>query len=392
MISKYLLDSLHFSGRQTGLIMSVSAVSTLITPLVGCFLADRILPAERLLGISLLLGGSILFALYQVHSFWLFLGGYFCYTVAIGPAASLLNAIIFHQLPDRREYGSIRVWGTAGWIAVAWVFGWLWMRGRDGAAIPERLPDALLLSAMISITLGLCSFTLPASLPPQNGKKIEFLPKEAFAVARKPAFLWLAAITMMANITDRFYYYAVAKFLVQDGKFSEANMMPVQSLGQLPEVVAMLVLGRLTTRLGLLPVMILGAACNIARYTLFIAGNGSTATVIAGVLMHGLAYAFFFSTVFILLDSMTDQTSRAGAHQLFTLLYSGTGGVLGSWIAGIATDAFRMDDGRLHFQYLWSVPLAFSLVVFASLLLVGRHYFAARPANVELPVDDQEEP
>ena len=385
MISLYLLNYLHFSGKQTGLILSVSAVSALVSPLVSSFLADRVLPAERLFGYCLLIGGTMMGVLYQTHSFTAFLVGYFFYMVAAGPAVTLSNTIIFHKIRDRREYGQIRAWGTAGWIAVAWVFGWLWLRGADGQTIPDRMPDALLLSSIFAIGLGLWSFTLPASIELKRNGKPEFIPRSALAVARQPAFIGLAVITLMANITDRFYYYAAGKFLVQGCGVKESNMMPMLSIGQIPEVFAMALLGRLTTRLGLLPVMLLGAGCNIARYVFFIFGNGSTLATVAGIFMHGLAYAFFFSTVFILLDSLTEKESRAGVHQLFTLCYSGSGGVLGSWIAGFSTDACMNADGVIDFQKLWCVPLGFSLVVFISLAISYRHFAAHLPDPAPAP-------
>jgi MFS family permease len=395
MISLYLLNYLHFSGKQTGLIMSVSAISALVSPLVSSFLADRILPAERLFGYCLLIGGMMMGILYQTHSFVAFLVGYFFYTVAIGPAATLSNAIIFHKIQDRREFGRIRAWGTAGWMVVAWVFGWLWLRGGDGQTVPDRMPDALLLSSIVAISLGLWSFTLPVSVELKHDRSPEFLPRQALAIARRPAFIGLALITLMANITDRFYYYAAGKFLVQDCGVKESNMMPMLTIGQIPEVFAMILLGRLTTRLGLLPVMLMGAACNVARYCFFIFGNGSTPATVAGIFMHGLAYTFFFSTVFILLDSLTEKESRSGVHQLFTLAYSGIGGVLGSWIAGFSTDACMNAAGVINFHALWCVPLSFSLAVFACLAIAARHLTPQIPSPIpepEPPPAEIEEP
>jgi hypothetical protein len=252
------------------------------------------------------------------------------------------------------------------------MFGWLWLRGAGGQPIPERLADALLLCAASMVGLGLYSFTLPPSVELSKTPKPEFLPRAAFGILRQPSAVWLALVTTAANITERIYTYSAAIFLVESG-VGEPNVLPMLSIGQIPEIFAMLVLGRLTARLGLVPVMLLGALCNVARYGFFILGAGNRVAIAAGIAMHGLAFAFFFSTAFILLDSMAEKESRAGVHQLFTLVYGGVGGLLGSWIAGGVMDACRLSDGRIRFDILWSVPFGVAAAVSAALLWGVRH-------------------
>ncbi len=374
VLGLYLTDRLHFTGRQSGLIMSASAVSALVSPLVCSFLADRVISAERLFSLLLLAGGALMAVLYKVTAFWPFLVLYLLYTVTVGATGSLSNAIIFHHVADRREYGRIRVWGTLGWIAVALAFGWLWLRGSGGRAIPERLPDALMLAALAMGALGLYALTLPASVELKRGTKPEFFPRSAFAVMRRPEALWLAFLVLAANVTDRTYYYAAAIFLKQGG-ISEANVMPMLSIGQILEVLAMLYLGRVTTRLGLVPVMLLGALFNVARYAFFLFGGGGPAMLTLGILMHGAAYTFFFSTAFILLDGMTQRENRAGVHQLFTVVYGGVGGILGSWIAGALLDYCRLDKNTVCFHAFWLMP--FGIAVAVSLMLLARLAFRA---------------
>ena len=392
----YLTDRLHFSGKESGLIMSASAISVLVSPLVCSFLADRLISAERLFGILLVGGGILMSVLYNLTTFWPFLVVYLFYTVTVSATGSLSNVIIFHQVGDRREYGRIRVWGSLGWIAVAWVFGWLWLRGTGGAPLPARLPHALLLCALTMVALGCYSFTLPASVKLDRNRKPEFFPRAAFAILRRPEVLGLALITLAANITDRTYYYAAAIFLKQSG-IAEANVMPLMSLGQIPEVFGMIFLGRLTTRLGLVPVMLLGSLFNIARYLFFIFGGGGTLALTGGILMHGFAYAFFFAAVFILLDGLTEPQSRAGVHQLFTLVYSGFGALLGSWIAGAILDACTAADGHtVNFHWFWFMPLTLAVSVTLSLFIWYRRtkpLVPACPAPAPvLPATELDEP
>jgi MFS family permease len=60
VLSLYLKDFLHFSGTQTGIILSVTAAGALIAPLVTSLVADRFIKAERLLGVLQIAGGALL--------------------------------------------------------------------------------------------------------------------------------------------------------------------------------------------------------------------------------------------------------------------------------------------------------------------------------------------
>src|ERR1044071_5424929 len=73
------------------------------------------------------------------------------------PTLALTNALCFHNMADpAKEFPSVRVLGTIGWIAVGQLIGWLRI---------EPTPEPLRISAIASLLLGLYCLTLPHTPP-----------------------------------------------------------------------------------------------------------------------------------------------------------------------------------------------------------------------------------
>ena len=256
VLSLYLKDFLHFSGFQVGMIFAMTAAGSIAAPLVAAFVADRWIRAERLLGILQLAGGAAMLVFAAQRAFPGAMLLQLIYTVVTAPTFALTNAIVFHHAGRQRHaYGSVRVWGTIGWIAVAWLFSYLWLR-RGGAGITSgRLPDALLLAAFTSFALGIYALTLQASRPLQ--KTNELFTSASLRVIANPAVLRLCAFMLLVSFFYRFYFFGTAPFLRAIG-FSDRDIMPAMSLGQLPEIFAMGILGWLLMRYGSKKILVIG--------------------------------------------------------------------------------------------------------------------------------------
>ena len=72
------------------------------------------------------------------------------------PTLALSNTIVFENLIDReREFGPVRLWGTASWIVVALLLGlWLskpaWLPGAEQAGTADGLKLGSILSAILA--------------------------------------------------------------------------------------------------------------------------------------------------------------------------------------------------------------------------------------------------
>jgi nucleoside transporter len=366
ILSLYLTRYLHFSGLQAGTVLSMSAVAAFISPLIGAFTADRFIGTPRLYGLCHLAAGALMGVLSYQDRFHPFVLVYLIYMLVFGPTTAISNAITFHHVPDpERNFGGIRVWGTIGWISVAWIFGFFWLRSSEGI-VAGRLADALTLSAAASVLLGVYAFTLPA---PAAGpyRRSPLFPVEAFRVMIKKEVLRLSAVSFLVSLVDRYYFFGTAPFLRQIG-FPESDIMPAMSIGQVPEVFALAFLGTAIARLGLKRVLLLGVLMEIGRFASFAAG-GPVWLILTGLSLHGFAYAFFFATIFIYLDRSCGRDTRSGVHQLFAIINSGVGSFLGSLVAGKTLDIFTL-PGTVSIDYraFWSVPLALSVLAFSAVL------------------------
>lgn len=361
VLSLYLKDSLGFSGFQTGMILSVTAIGSLVAPLVTSFVADRLIRAEHLLGVLQLSGGVFIGAFALQKSFLPVMVLYLCYTLVNVPTFALTNAIVFHHSPDtRHKFGSIRVWGTIGWIAVAWLFSYLWLRGGGSGVPGDRLPDAFRLAALSSFFLGLYAFSLPASRPLHKNTG-GFLPAGSLRVLKEPAIIRLCLFILAVSFFYRFYFFGTAPFLRAIG-FPDSTIMPAMSLGQIPEVFAMGILGWLLLRFGSKKIILFGLALDVFRYATAAAGTPSW-LVITGLTVHGLSYTFIYTTASIYLDRFCDSRSRTGAHQLFTMISSGIGNFTGNLFCGLTMDLCAVNHAPVNYHAFWLVPSAALFII-----------------------------
>lgn len=370
IMSLYLREHLGFSGQQTGVVLAMSAAAAFVGPVVIACIADRLLSAERLLSVCHI-GAACLMTLISLETrFSAVALLYLVYNLVMGPTVALTNAIVFHNHPQgNRSFGSIRVWGTLGWIVVAWGFGFLWLRDSGTTALASRLPDALKLSAVTSLCLALYGLSLPTS-PRRRAGTMQIIPVRALRLLLYPRILLIGLVSLLIGIVDRYYYLGMGPYLRQAG-FSDAAIMPAMSLGQISEVAAMFGLAIVLRRLGFRRVLLMGILAETARFAVFALGSFQ-ALIICAIPAHGLAYTFYFTAVYIYIDSHTDNESRTGLHQLFSIVTSGIGALAANLIGGACLDGLVGDAGTGSFRGFWTVPLVLSLVALVLIALLFR--------------------
>ncbi len=374
----YVTQYLNFSGKQAGAILSTMAISSIMAPIIGAVIADRIISVERLFAIVHIIGSLIMFFLSRITTFPAFISVFFLYMLVVGPAVPMADTIVFHNITDRkRHFGSIRVWGSVGWVMVAWLFSYFWLRNGGAEYHPERLADALLLTSFVSLVLGLYAFTLPVSGVKQKVTKVAF-PINSLKIILKPKVLILAIFGFFVYFTFSFFIYGGAVFLKQIG-FSEDMVMPVLSIGQMSEVIALSVLGLLISRLGIKKVLLLGLGFNILRFLGFIMFQENIPIIIA-IACHGPSFALFFPVAIIFMDSGATKINRAGAHQFFALISTGIGSLMGSNASGFFADIFSTGvNNEINFQFFWAIPAIISILLFLTLILFFNDRQAKEP-------------
>ncbi|MBI5093681.1 MAG: MFS transporter [Candidatus Hydrogenedentes bacterium] len=376
ILSLYLKDRLHFAPFQVGEILAIPAMAAFVAPVIAASIADRIISAERFLALSHFLGAGLMLWLSYQTSFGSFLLVYLAYALLFTPTSALTNTVTFHHAEDaKRDFSPIRLWGTAGWFAVGWVFGYFWVRNGGSGAEASRLPDAFKLSALCSLLVAAYALTLPRSHV--ITAKAAFAPWKGWRTFTRPSLLLLCALTFFNVVVNQFYLYGISPYLSHIG-FRDQYIMPAMSLGQLTEIGAMAYLGRFLSRFGLKSALIIGAGVQLVR-SATLAWGGPDAVILCAVALHGICYTFFFAVAFIYVDQHSARGERASAQQLFAVIFSGVGTLAGSLLAGKVAEALAArGSGAINYTGFWMVPALLSVLVTLLLALFFREEPAPR--------------
>jgi nucleoside transporter len=378
----FLGQGLSASGSQISLAYLTQSLGAILAPLIIGLIADQFFSAQKILGVLHTAGAVLLWFAGDVSEFGQFFPLILGYMILYMPTLALVNSVSFRQMRDpERQFPSVRVLGTIGWIVAGLVIGWLgWEQGQ--------LPLTFKMAAVASLILGIFSFTLPATPPSRRGEKSsvrEMLGLEALGLLRSRSYLVFFLSSIAICIPLAFYYNFTNLFLNEVGVDGAAA---VQSLGQASEVVFLLVLPFLLKRLGVKLTLAVGMAAWALRYVCFAFGDsgGMFWLLIVGLLLHGICYDFFFVAGQIYTNRFAGDRFRSSAQGLITLATYGVGILIGSLVSGPIVDAFATADGH-QWRQIWVIPAIIAAVVLVLFLLLFKDRSTPSTSSVGLEVE-----
>jgi nucleoside transporter len=240
-LGTWLGQTLNFSGEQIGLAAGTTGLAAIISPFFVGMVADRFLASERILATLHIAGGLLLFYASTMTAFGPFYTVLLGYALCYMPTLALSNSLSFHQMRDPgREFPSIRVLGTIGWIVQGLFIGSL---GLEATAIPMRI------AAAASIVLGLFCFALPHTPPKrtERARIADILGLDALRLLRDRSFAVFVLGSFLVCIPLQFYYAFANLFL---NELAVSNAARKMTLGQMSEIGFMLVMPWCFKRLG----------------------------------------------------------------------------------------------------------------------------------------------
>ena len=368
------LQDLHFSGAQIGSIYATLAIASIIAPWLGGQLADRVMPAQWVMFISHICGAVLLWRVAASTRYETILILMFLNALVHMPTLALSNMIVFRHLADRdREFGRVRLWGTASWIVVAAALGiWLsrpdWLPGAQHA----ETADSLRLGAIVSVVLAVFCLALPATPPETGNRRSRLAALGALRILRDRSCAVLMLVSFLLAAGMPFAYPFGGLFLRSLG-VSDAGVSPLMSIGQAGEILAFLLLAVSVRRLGFKATFLIGVASWAVRFGIWSLG-GPWPLVVFAISLNGLCYAFVLGLGQMFVDQRSDPDTRASAQSLHQVITFGLGMWLGNVIGGAALDFFQRElpDGTFATDftqfYFWpALGAAACFVIFAVL-------------------------
>ncbi len=367
-LGTYMIDQFQAGAVQIGSAYANLSVAAMISPFFVGLIADRFFAAQRVMGVLHLAGALTLYLLGTITQPSLFWWLLLLYTLLYMPTMALANSITFKQLRDGgKEFPYIRVFGTVGWIAAGLMVGFMGL---------ESSPWIFYIAAGSSVALGILSFYLPDT-PPDRGNAASLskvLGLDALVLFRNRSFIIFFVASLAICIPLSFYYSFANPFLNDVGVTNAAGKM---TLGQLSEFAFMLLIPLAFRRWGVKLLLTIGIAAWILRYGLFANGDAGAGIwmLYFGILLHGVCYDFFFVTGQIYTDRQAGERFKNAAQGLITFATYGVGMLIGSYVSGWITHAYKLPEGAgdlYDWRGVWLVPAGISLAILVAFVMVFR--------------------
>jgi nucleoside transporter len=284
------------------------------------------------------------------------------------PTLALVNSISFNQMTDpEKEFSSIRVWGTIGWIVAGLLISFVFLWDAEASIKAGLMKNTFLLASIASLVLGLFSFTLPKTPPKvsrdQKVKVADILGLDALKLLKDKNFLIFFIASILICIPLAFYYQNANPFLSNIGVSNPTGKM---TIGQISEVLFLLMLPIFFKKFGFKKTILVGMLAWALRYALFAYGNAGELSfmLIIGIALHGVCYDFFFVSGQIYTNAKAGIKYKSAAQGLITLATYGVGMLIGFKVAGLITDAYTLSEKTFNWKMIWIIPSGIAFVVF----------------------------
>jgi len=374
-------------GANIGKFFAIQGIVSLFMPALMGIVADRWIPAQKLLGICHFLaaifmglagymgmkyGNSIQFG--QLFPYYALSVAFFMPTIALGNSVSY-NALNQAGLDTVKAFPPIRVFGTIGFIVSMWIVNFTGF--KDGY-------QQLFVSAVWGIILGFYSFTLPNCPINKNVESKSFVDTfglRAFTLFKDPKmclfFIFSFLLGMCLQVTNGFatpYLDDFGKIPQYANAFAVKHNVFLSSISQVSETLCILLIPFFLKKFGIKKVMLIAFIAWALRF--FFLGAGSPTgfglvLLILSMIVYGVAFDFFNISGSLFVDQNTDVSIRSSAQGVFMMMTNGFGATLGSLCAQVVVNRFVFHPAAADpsfdlmggWSIAWYIFAAFALVV-----------------------------
>lgn len=375
-----------------GMFYAMQGIVSLFMPAILGIIADRWIPAQRLLSFS-----------HFTAALFMALAGYYgmtagadvefgplftLYSLSVGfymPTLALSNSVAYTALDKAgldtiKTFPPIRIFGTIGFICSMWMVDLLGVQNTYGQFFA---------CALIGLVYSMYALTLPACPICKSGKNkslVEALGLRAFTLFKQKKmalfFLFSMLLGVSLQITNGFANPYISSF----GSIPEyADTFGVQhaniliSLSQVSETLCILLIPFFLKRFGIKRVMLIAMFAWVLRFGLFGTGNPGSGVwmFVLSMIVYGVAFDFFNISGSLFVDKETDKNIRSSAQGLFVIMTNGFGATIGTLGAQAVVNHF-VDFGSevpqiMQWQSAWFVFAGYALAVVVVFALVFKY-------------------
>ena len=371
-------------GDKIGYFYAMQGVVALFMPALMGMVADRWIPAQKLLA-----GCHALSALFKVAMGYVALSAtgavadeyptlIWLYALSVAffmPTLALSNSVSYTALESVKHdpikaFPPIRVFGTVGFICTMILTDVLGFQANA---------NQFFLSAALGFVASGYALTLPACpvSRKQAGKSlVEAMGFNAFALFKRRRMALFFAFSVLLGvalqITNGFanpYLNSFAGIPEYADTFGVKHANVLISVSQASETLCLLLIPFALKRFGIKTVMLIAMLCWVLRFALFGWGNPGDGVwmFVLSMLVYGVAFDFFNISGSLFVNQETDMSVRSSAQGLFMMMTNGLGATIGTILAQQVVNRFVDFGSQLPqvegWKQAWMVFAGYMLVV-----------------------------
>ena len=327
---------------------TVQGLVSLFMPAVVGIIADRWIPAQRMLSLCHLLAGI-----------FMLIAGWYCissgntvefgplftlYTLSVAffmPTIGLSNSVAFNALTTGgmdtiKDFPPIRTFGTVGFICAELFVNFTGFQNTYMQFIT---------SGVLSVVMAIYALSMPhCPVNPESGGTLaESLGLNAFKLFKRKKmaifFIFSMLLGVSLQITNSYGTTFISTFrhiAEYADTWGAQNATALTAISQASEALCILLIPFCLRKFGIKGVMLLSMLAWVFRFGFFGIGNTGSGIIflILSCIVYGVAFDFFNVSGGLFVDKETDVKMRSSAQGLFMIMTNGIGASLGTFIAG----------------------------------------------------------
>ena len=367
-------------GANIGWFYSVQGIVSIFMPAIMGIIADRWVPAQRLLAfchamaalfmgvtgyIGMTKGADVTFN----DLFW-------TYTMSVAfymPTLALSNSVSYTALNKAgldtvKAFPPIRVFGTIGFIVSMLLVDYTGFQNDY---------NQFLTSAVWGMILAVYSLSLPACPVDNSGERkslVAALGFDAFKLFKQKRMavffvfsMLLGAALQISNGYANPFINGFGDQAEYAGTFAVEHTNMLISLSQMSETLCILLIPVFLSRFGIKRVMLIAMLAWVLRFGFFAVGDPGFPGVLFFVLsmvVYGVAFDFFNISGSLFVDNEVPESMRSSAQGLFILMTNGLGASIGVIAAQEVVNHFTVNQTDFSgWQTAWLIFAGYALLI-----------------------------